>query len=71
MCVAWVNCAGVSTPCTVCASVMRACRRSAYKGSQLLLGGPHFLPERLHRRAIGAVRLSHLCFLVIAQLKGM
>ena len=24
-----------------------------------------------HRRAIGAVRLSHLCFLVIAQLKGM
>jgi hypothetical protein len=38
---------------------------------ELLPGGPHLLPKRLHRRAIGAVRFSHLCFLVVAQMEGM
>jgi hypothetical protein len=38
---------------------------------QVLLGGPHVLPERLHRRAIGAERLLDVGSLVISQVEGM
>jgi hypothetical protein len=38
---------------------------------QVLAGGPHLLPERLHRGAIGAERLPHLGLLVIGQTEGM